>query len=320
MNEIDEICFNIRVLLEEAVKRNICEGILLSGGLDTSILAVLASKFTPLTAFTVGFGLAEAPDVEYAKIVSSKLRLNHVVYYFGESEIYGAIRRVIEIVKSFDPMEIRNSAAIYIGLRVAREHGVNAVMTGDGADELFAGYSFLFGLEKGRLDLELQKLWSEMRFSSILLARTLGLEAKLPFLDKNFMSFAMKIDSKYKVRSERGKIYGKWILRKAFEGILPDEIVWRDKVPIEQGSGTALLQSLFNSRISDDEFEAKKREYFEKDDVIIRDKEQMFYYEVYRSILGAPRSTEASGKLCPYCKSSVNEKSTYCRTCGAYPI
>jgi len=86
------------------------------------------------------------------------------------------------------------------------------------------------------------------------------------------------------------------------------------------GSGTAILPSLFNYKISDEEFEIKKREYFEKDNVIIRDKEQLFYYEIYRLVIGVPRPTNLGGKLCPYCKSNVAEKATYCRTCGAYPI
>lgn len=320
MGDPSEILLKIRTLLEEAVKRNLAEGILLSGGLDSSILAVLASKFTSLKAFTVGFNSVPAPDIEYASLLSSKLRLKHVIYRFDEYDLHEAIRRVIGIIRSFDPMEVRNSVVIYVGLSLAREHGVSTVMTGDGCDELFAGYSFLLNLEKEELDLELRKLWDEMCFSSILLAKTLGMEAKLPFLDTEFKSFAMKISSKYKVRRERGKIYGKWILRKAFEGILPDEILWRDKVPIESGSGTTILPDLFNRKISDAELETKKREYFKSDDVVIRSKEQLFYYEIFRSVVGVPRPTNPSGKICPYCRSNVGEKATYCRTCGAYPI
>lgn len=320
MSEIDRIYSELRLLLERAVKRNLSEGILLSGGLDTSILAAIASKFGSLKAFTIGFEEAPAPDITYASLVSSKLRLKHIVYYFSESELYEGIKETIKILRSFDPMEIRNSVVIYVGLNVAKEHGASTVMTGDGCDELFAGYSFLFNIDRRRLDLELQKLWSTMSFSSILLAKALGLEVKLPFLDPDFKSFAMKIDSTYKVRSEMGKIYGKWILRKAFEGILPSEILWRDKTPIECGSGTAILPALFNYKISDEEFEIKRREYFEKDNVIIRDKEQLFYYEIYRLVIGVPRPTKLGGKLCPYCKSNVAKKATYCRTCGAYPI
>jgi len=302
------------------VKRNLSEGILLSGGLDTSVLAAIASKFVSLKAFTVGFEGAPAPDIEYATLVAHKLRLKHTVYYFSEDELCDAFQKVVETMKSFDPMEIRNSVAIYVGLKVAKEHGISIAMTGDGCDELFAGYSFLFNLEKEQLDLELQKLWDVMRFSSIPLAKALRLEAKLPYLDPDFKSFAMKLDSEFKVRSERGKIWGKWIIRKAFEGILPKKVVWRVKTPIEHGSGTTALSMLFDQKISNKKFEDKKREILEKDKVLIRDKEQLFYYEVYRSAVGVPHPTNLKGKACPQCNSIVTEKSTYCRTCGAYPI
>ncbi|MEM4576114.1 MAG: asparagine synthase-related protein [Candidatus Nezhaarchaeales archaeon] len=320
MEKLDRLCSRIRALLEEAVRRNLSEGLLLSGGLDTSILAAVASRFASPKAFTVGFDGAPTPDIEYAKIISSKLQLKHVVHRFSYEELWEAIKEVIRILKTFDPMEVRNSAVLYVSLRLAKEHGVKTVMTGDGSDELFAGYSFLFGLSYEELKLKLKKLWENMHFSSIPLAKELGLEAKLPFLDPEFKSFAMSISPRYKVRRKGGKVYGKWILRKAFEGILPNEIVWRDKAPIEFGSGTAILPELFDERISDDEFEAKKREYLELDGVSIRSKEQLFYYEVYRSIVGRPHQTNVSGKSCPYCKSSVSEKATYCRTCGAYPI
>jgi asparagine synthase (glutamine-hydrolysing) len=223
-------------------------------------------------------------------------------------------------MESFDPMEVRNSVTIYVGLKRAKEEGVSAIMTGDGCDELFAGYSFLFDLEKKRLDSELRKLWNVMSFSSERLARALGVEAKLPYLDPDFRSFAMGLDSQYKIRDERGRRWGKWVLRKAFEGVLPEEIVWRVKTPIEAGSGTAILPSLFSREISDMEFEEKRIKYLEKDKVTIRDKEQLFYYEVYRAALGVPRPVNLKGRLCPQCNSNVAENVTYCRTCGAYPI
>jgi asparagine synthase (glutamine-hydrolysing) len=293
---------------------------LLSGGLDTSVLAVIASKFVSLKAFTVGFEGVPAPDIEYATLVAHKLRLKHIICYFSEDELYDAVQKVVETMKSFDPMEIRNSVAIYVGLKSAKEHGISTVMTGDGCDELFAGYSFLFNLEKERLNLELQKLWDGMQFSSIKLSKALGIEAKLPYLDHDFKSFAMKIDSRYKIREEKGMKWGKWIIRKAFETILPEEIVWRVKTPIEYGSGTSTLPNLFNKKISNEEFKNKKCKYFDEDKVMIRDKEQLFYYEVYKTAIGAPHPTDQKGKLCPQCNSNVAEKSTYCRTCGAYPI
>lgn len=319
-NSLNEACLKLRSLLEKAVKRNLAGGILLSGGLDTSILAFIASKFTSLKAFTVAFQGASAPDVRYARLMAKNLQLKHFVHYFDRKELHDAIQVVVKTMESFDPMEIRNSVTIHVGLRVAKENGVSTVMTGDGCDELFAGYSFLFDLEKEQLDLELQKLWSIMLFSSVPLARALNIKIKLPYLDPDFKFFAMKLDSRYKIRSERGRVWGKWIVRKAFENILPEEIVWRIKTPIEYGSGTTALSSLFNQHISDAEFEEKRSKYLKRDKVTIRSKEQLFYYELYRSLIGVPHPIDPKGKICPQCNSNVAEKATYCRTCGAYPI
>jgi len=307
-------------LLEEAIERNMAEGILLSGGLDASVLAVIASRSAPLRAFTVAFQGAPAPDVEYATLMANHLRLKHFVHRFDEDELHDAIPMVVKTMKSFDPMEIRNSVTIYVGFRIAKEEEMRSVMTGDGCDELFAGYSFLFGLRKEKLELELQKLWDVMEFSSILLAKALGIEAKLPYLDPEFKSFAMELGSRYKVQTEKGQVYGKWILRKAFEDLLPNEVAWRVKTPIEHGSGTTTLSTLFNQRISDTEFDEKRRKYLSEDKVIIRNKEQLFYYETYRSVVGVPRPSDVRGKICTQCNSNVPEKATYCRTCGAYPI
>jgi len=317
--EINEICFKLRGLIEEAVKKNLAEGILLSGGLDTSILAFISSKFISLKAFTVALEGAPAPDIKYASLMAEKLNIKHFIHFINEDELYDAIYVVIKTVKSFDPMEVRNSAAIYAALKMASEEGLNTVMTGDGCDELFAGYSFLFNLEGEVLKLELEKLWRGLSFSSIPLAEALSLEAKLPYLDPHLKNFAYNLDPSYKIRKERGQTWGKWILRKAFEGILPDEIVWRVKTPIEHGAGTTILPALFEQRVSDEEFQEKRRKYFENDRVTLRTKEQLFYYEIYRSTLGVPQRAKW-GRVCPYCNSTVIEGVTYCRICGAYPV
>ena len=323
MDPIGHICLQIRLLIDKVVKRNLTNGMLFSGGLDTSILAFAASKYSSLTAFTVAFEDAPALDLEYSKIMANLLKMDHEIYFFTENEMFSAIRGVIQTLKVFDPMEVRNSVAIFVGLKIAKENGIKDVMTGDGLDELFAGYSWLFDLSKNELISRLSRMWQTMRFSSIPLASSLGMETKTPYLDPEFKSFAASVDPKLKIRSEKGKIWGKWIIRKSFEGLLPEEIVWREKSPIEYGSGTTVLPKFFGERISDGYFQEKAKKYLEEDQVSIRDKEQMFYYEVFRSLVGTPIKifSKAKGKLCPYCKSKGgDERSNFCRVCGAYPI
>ena len=273
-----------------------------------------------LKAITVAFQNAPAPDIEFATLMADNLGLKHIVHFFNEYELYDTLPIVIKTTKSFDPMEIRNSVVIYIGMKVAKEIGIRTILTGDGCDELFAGYNYLFGLEKEKLDMKLKKLCSMMTFSSISLAKVLRMQAKLPFLDSNLKDFALNIHSQYKVQTENGKIYGKWILRKIYEGILPRAIAWRVKTPIEVGSGTTILPDFFNQKISDIEFLDKKKNFKIEDRVTIRDKEQLSYYEIYKSVIGSPYPVDENGKICPQCNSNVQERATYCRTCGAYPI
>ncbi|MFC2025366.1 asparagine synthase-related protein [Chloroflexota bacterium] len=306
--------------LEESVKRNLTDGLLLSGGLDTAILAYLASKWAKPSCITVALRGAPALDVDYAKLVASRLKLEHYVHYFGNEELDEGIQAVIRILKSFDPMEIRNSVATYIALKAGEDRRLSTFMTGDGGDELFGGYSFLFGLTREQLDTALRKLWTNMSFSSIYLAKDLGLEVRLPFLDPQFKTFATDLDVGLKVKSEKGQVWGKWILRKAFENIIPQELAWRSKAPIEVGTGTTILPSLFDSRISDLEFNEKKKVYLNEDKVTIRSKEHLFYYELYRSAIGVPHTADSSAKSCPDCGVNVKEDTSFCRTCGAYPI
>lgn len=305
--------------LEESVRRNLTDGFLLSGGLDTAILAYLIPKWSKPNCITVALRGAPAPDVDYAKLVASRLKLKHYVHYFGNEELDESIRAVIGILKSFDPMEIRNSAAIYVALKVGRDRGMSTVMTGDGGDELFGGYSFLFGLTKEQLDIAFKNLWANMRFSSIYLAKELGITVRLPYLDPQFKALATDLDAGLKIRSERGQVWGKWILRKAFENIIPQELAWRVKAPIEVGTGTTVLPSLFDSRISDPEFSEKEKKYLHEDKVVIRSKEHLFYYEIYRGVIGVPYARVSNAKTCPDCGSNVEEGTSFCRICGAYP-
>jgi len=306
--------------LEESVRRNLTDGLLLSGGLDTAILAYLTSKWVKQSCITVALSGAPAPDVNYAKMVASRLKLRHYVHYFGDDELDEGIRAVIRIMKSFDPMEVRNSAAIYVALKVGRDCGMSTIMTGDGCDELFGGYSFFFELTKEQLDTALKRLQTNMRFSSEYLAKELGVAVKLPYLDPQFKAFATNLDVGLKVKRGKGQVWGKWILRKGFEDIMPEEIVWRAKASIEVGTGTTILPSLFDLRISDLEFNEKKMRYLNEDRVFIRSKEHLFYYEIYRSVIGVPYARVSSAKTCPDCGSNVDDGTMFCRTCGAYPI
>ena len=317
MSSVVETTSRLRDLFEDAARRNLADCVLLSGGLDTSIVTLNARRYSTLAGITVCLG--QAPDEKFAKIIAEKFSIEHTIARIDERDAEAAIQDVVKIMRSFDPMEVRNDATIMIGLRQAKEMGFRSVLTGDAGDELFAGYSFLFNKEREDLEQYLADLWEIMRFASVPLAASLSIDARLPFLDPALKEFAMNIPVELKIREEQGTVYGKWILRKAFEQTLPHEIVWRTKMPIEQGSGTAILTKYFENKISDNKFSTMKKFFLENDGVKLMDKEHLAYYEVFRNMFGSPREMGEGSKLCVGCGSRLGEKVSYCRTCGAYP-
>jgi len=315
---VSDVMRRLRQLLQGAVRRNLTDCVLLSGGLDTSILTAMASEYSKLTGITVSLG--DAPDVKFAKLIAEKYGARHHVVRVDRNYIERAILKVVQVMQSFDPMEIRNDVTVMIGLENARELGFHGVMTGDAGDELFAGYSFFFEMSSDDVEKSLRKMWGTMRFASVPLAESLGMKAKLPLLDHEFKNFAMEIPVQLKIHEERGRAYGKWILRKSFEQDLPDEILWRVKMPIEQGSGTSSLSEYYGIKIPDSEFNLKREQFSKSDRVRIRDKEQLVYYEIYRRIFGTPDGRGSGSKVCPGCSTQLPEEMNYCRTCGEYPV
>jgi asparagine synthase (glutamine-hydrolysing) len=313
-----EIIRKLRAALDSAVERNAAEAVLLSGGLDTSIIASLAAKHGSLRSYTVALEAAPSPDIEYANLMAKHLLLNHKLHIFGMEELMENLPEVVKTLRVFDPMEIRNSAAVYIGMKEAKKDGVSTFLTGDACDELFAGYSYLFNLGPSELRASLMRLWSVMSFSAIPMAESLRMVAKIPFLDPEVKQIASQVDPSFLVVEQEGQKWGKWIVRKAFEDLLPNQITWRIKTPIEYGCGTTTLPQIFDKKIPDEEFSEKQRHIKATDNVTIRDKEHLAYYEIFHRVFGTrPKTT---GRPCPGCQYEVREDATFCRTCGAYPI
>jgi asparagine synthase (glutamine-hydrolysing) len=319
---VNEVAAELRALLEKSVKKNLTKDMLFSGGIDTSILATIVSKYVRIRGFTCAFKQANALDIKYAKLMAERLNIEHYMNPFDEDQVFDAIPDVAKVLECFDPMEVRNSITITIGLKFAKSYGSTKLITGDGADELFAGYHMYYRYveDKEKLSEKLKKMWDIMAFSAGALGKHFGIEVKQPYLDPEVQKFAMKMDPRYNVQEERGEVWGKWILRKAYEDVLPPEVRWRDKNPIEVGSGTTILPKYLAKKISDSEFAAKRKKILERDNVTIRDKEQLIYYEAYREVVGVPYAKDPDARTCPQCNSNVPENATVCKTCGAYPI
>jgi asparagine synthase (glutamine-hydrolysing) len=311
-----------KILVNKVVQKNMADCMLFSAGTDTSIMAYEAVKYKPnIPCLTLAFKHGHPKDTEYVKMMVDFLKLTQETHTFDKDEVLKFFPKVVEALKKFDPMEIRNSLPVYIGLTLLKPKGYKTVFTGDGLDELF-GYPWQFHLTQEEFSKKQEEMWAEMGFSSVPMAESLGMKIKAPYLDPLFMDWAKKLPIKVKINETDGVRYSKWILRKAYEDVLPKEVVWRPKAPLEQGTGTEILRTFFNDMSSDKEFEEKKKAILEKDDVIIQDKEQLLYYEYFRKKFGKPKDAYPNngGIQCPKCKSHVKTKIQFCKVCGAYPI
>lgn len=301
---LEETLNEIRLRLKESVQRHSTEGILLSGGLDTSILALLSPDSTGINMRLNGYG----EDVKYARMLAGQLGLRLYTESISVEEALAKIPEVIGIMESFDPA-LPNDLAVYLGLKSAKEKGIASVITGDGADEIFAGYSFMFDLD---LDDYLPRLARKMSFSSNCLGDHLGIEIKQPYLDQDIIDFAISIAPELKIGKHNGQRVGKWVLREAYSDLLPREIVWQTKRPIEMGSGFTRLHDIIGAMISDREM----TEAAASIPVNFFSKDHLYYYRVYRQVVGEIPAPRPGEDICPGCGTGMTPQSTHCRICG----
>ena len=297
-----DICERLRSRLKEAVERSRADGMLLSGGLDTGILAFIAR---PSTGFTVALKDAPASDLVYSEKIAKLLGIQHKKMEFTTEEALSTLPEVIRILKTFD-LALPNDLSLYFALKLAKENGISSIMAGDGADELFAGYSYMAELPPQDLERYIRRLSQNWHFSAGYLGRALDVEIRQPFLDEDFVRFALEISPELKVKDG----VGKYILRKSFEDLIPAEIVWRRKEAIEYGSGSTKLHEIINSMVTDEEFQSARNEV----DIKFINKEHFFYWRIYNEVVGEIIKARDDEIGCPCCGAAMGMY--HCRTCG----
>ncbi|GGG90189.1 asparagine synthase B [Polaribacter pacificus] len=254
----------IRTALEAAVHRQLMSdvpyGVLLSGGLDSSITSALAKQFSEkriesddtqkawwpqLHSFAVG--LEGSPDLIAAQKVADHIKTIHHEIKFTIQEGLDAIKDVIYHLETYDITTIRAATPMYLMARVIKSMGVKMVLSGEGADELFGGYLYFHKAPNAEefhketvQKLDKLHMYDCLRANKSLAAW--GIEGRVPFLDKEFMDVAMRINPQDKmIGKERME---KWVLRKAFEDLLPSSVVWRQKEQFSDGVGYSWIDSL----------------------------------------------------------------------------
>ena len=309
---------NIRLLLEEITMRCDANWIAFSGGLDSSILAQI-KKESNLNAMTIITQDFLGSDLQYSQIAAKHIGIPLELKYVNIDEMLNAVENTIKILKNFNDIEIRNSIVPYLYLSALKEKNVAKVITGDGADEIFAGYNFLVKKDHNELKSELKRIKGIMHFTSQKIAKELGISVQLPFIDEDIIKAVETLPVSLLVNQKNGSKFGKWILRKAFENDLPSSVIWREKIAMQDGSGTASLTKLFDLIITDDIFNEKTEKIKKEDNVTIRTKESLHYYEFYKENFKIPESTNGKNQ-CSDCNSEIISNSKFCGMCGRFPI
>jgi len=314
---LEDISKKLYETLKESCESCKSNSIAISGGLDSTIIAYFLKERKPNTVAIIAKDFV-ASDLTYCQRVSKEFNIPLTINQVSTTDILNATEETIKILRNFNDIEIRNNVVMYLSIKWAKEQNSSGIITGDGADELFAGYSFLVNKSEEELEKEIQRVCSVMHFPTQDIGKALGIVVESPFLDKKIIELAKRIPSNLKVRDEKTKRHGKWILRKTFEKNIPMQIAWREKSPMQEGSGTAGLSNLFDSVINDQLFSEKRKKIQDADGVTIRTKESMYYYEIYRKLYQVS-SKKQDTRSCPYCNFNV-ENSKFCRMCGAFPI
>lgn len=264
----------LRQGLEQAVERQLMSdvpcGVLLSGGLDSSLVAAIAVKHArsrniPLHSFSIG--LEDSPDLMFARRTAKFLGTEHHEIIFTIQEGLDALKSVIYHTETFDVTTIRASTPMFLMARKIRSSGVKVVLSGEGSDEIFGGYLYFHMAPDAREFHEetVRKLFLLSKYDCLRANKSTaawGIEIRVPFLDKEFMDYAMSFDPVDKMCS--GKEIEKRVLREAFEGYLPVEILWRQKEQFSDGVGYSWIDHLkkyAEENVTDDLF-ARAQTFF----------------------------------------------------------
>ena len=291
----------LKTALEAAVKRQLMSdvpyGVLLSGGLDSSIISAIASKYASkriesgdkqeawwprLHSFAVG--LKGAPDLAAAKKVAEHIGTVHHEINNTVQEGIDALRDVIYYIETYDVTTVRASTPMYLLARVIKSMGIKMVLSGEGADEIFGGYLYFHKAPDAKAFHEetVRKIKKLHLYDCLRANKSLsawGVEGRVPFLDKEFLDIAMRINPNDKMAKD-GRIE-KWVLRKAFEDILPESIVWRQKEQFSDGVGYNWIDSLkllANSQVTDEMMKNASRRFPVNPPM---NKEEYFYRSIF---------------------------------------
>ncbi|NIR48369.1 asparagine synthase B [candidate division KSB1 bacterium] len=289
---IKRIQHTLRRSVRKRLMSDVPVGVFLSGGLDSSLIAALMKEeVEELHSFSVG--LPNSADLKAARIVADHLGTIHHECIYSEDEMAEVLPKVIYHLESYDAALVRSAVPCYFVSRLASEF-VKVILTGEGSDELFAGYSYLADYhDPDALQKESMRILNGLhninlqRVDRMTMAHSL--EGRVPFLDTDLIRTVLSISPHLKMYCTYG--IEKWLLRKAFEDLLPREIVWRDKMEFAHGCGSSTVFERQAEKIPDGELHnATKR------GLPLTNKEELLYYKVFQKFLDHPDMPNLIGR------------------------
>jgi asparagine synthase (glutamine-hydrolysing) len=298
-----DVLVEVRAVLVDSVERHMMGdvpvGVFLSGGLDSSLVAAIAQNWLRergecLKTFAVG--LEDSPDLLAARAVADYLGTEHHERVYTAEEATRTLPDVVVSIENFDPSLVRSAVPNNMLAEFTAEH-VKVVLTGEGADELWAGYEYMAEYDdpdelheelvrsvEGLHNLNLQ------RCDRVTMAH--GLEARVPFLDRDVINHALRLPASWKLTCEGQP--EKRLLREAFEGWLPHDFLWRGKAQFGDGSGAAsVLTQPFTDSITEAELELERHDTHPA----LRTREELAYFRIFREQLGGVRPERTVGRF-----------------------
>ncbi len=285
--------------VETGLRADVPVGAFLSGGLDSSILCAIAGRTARERGWTLNTfaaGLSDSADLVAARRVAEHIGTEHRERVYTAEEAIELVPEVIRMLESFDPMLVHSAVPNYLVATLAGEH-VKAVLIGEGADEIFAGYSHYAELDTAE-ELQAELLETIRGLHNLGLQRVdrvtsaNGLQARIPFLDLDVVELGLALPPGWKLKREDRP--EKWLLRRAFEDWLPEELVWRGKEQFGQGTGMdEVLRDHFGATVSEEDLERERGAV----EPPLRTREELAYYRIFRDRLPGVKVKQTIGRF-----------------------
>ena len=303
---LEEMACDIRDIIERSfdnrVDFSMPTGGLLIGGMDSSVLDYIGSKRykekfgQEARMKTFALGVGESNDIQAARIVADHIDSEHHELIVDLKQFLSVLPEVIYYLESFDPSLVRSSVSTYLISRYAREHGIEVLLSGEGGDEVFCGYTYLGHYSAGELfSKQMECLGFLHNNASLRLDRMNqchSIRVVAPLISGELLRYSVAIPAGYKQKPQGDSKVEKWIFRKAYENLLPSSIVWRGKQEFSQGSGSAdILPAYFEEHISDYELAKEQAKY-----PFIRSREELYYFRIFHQHFGSDRAIETVGQ------------------------